>query len=94
MGIPIWDYIVRKPTVLVGRANIVAEANDDNGIVKVEFYLNGDLVLEDEEAPYEYSFRKVKLFRRFLRKHTITVIAYDEEGKTGTNSIELRCFFL
>ena len=94
MGIPIWDYLVRKPTVMVGRVNIVAEANDDNGIVKVEFYLNGDLVLEDDEAPYEYSFRKVRLFKRFLRKNTITVIAYDEEGKTGTNSIELRCFFL
>lgn len=94
MGIPIWKYILRKPTVLVGRAKIVAEASDDSGIEKVEFYIDGELKQTDDQEPYEYSFRKVKLFKRFLRKHTLSVIAYDTEGKTGTNSIDLRCFFL
>ena len=94
MGIPIWDYIFRKPTVLVGRTKIVAEAFDDSGIEKVEFYIDDNLVGEDNEEPYEYTFRKVKLFKRFLRNHTISVIAYDDEGKIGTNSIDVRCFFL
>jgi len=95
MGIPIWDYIIRKPTVLIGKTKIVAEAYDeDSEIEKVQFYIDDELVIEDTEPPYEYSFRKVKLFKRVLRNHTISVIAYDDEGKTGTNSIEVRCYFL
>jgi hypothetical protein len=95
MGIPIWDYLFRKPTVLVGRTKIVAEAFDeDSEIEKVAFYIDDNLVGEDTEEPYEYTFRKVKLFKRILRNHTLTVIAYDDEGKTGTNSIDVRCYFL
>ena len=94
MGIPIWDFILHKKIVLIGRTKIVAEAYDDTGIEKVEFYIDEKLVSEDTEAPYEYPFRKVKLFKRFLRKHTFSVIAYDDEGKTGTNSIEVWGFLL
>ena len=61
---------------------------------KYTVYIDDNLVSEDTEAPYEYSFRKVKLLKRFVRKHTLSVIAYDDEGKTGTNSIEVFCFLL
>ena len=94
MGIPIWDFILHKNTVLIGRTKIVAEVYDDSGVEKVEFYIDENLVSEDTEEPYEYSFRKVKFLKRFLRKHTLSVIAYDNEGKTGTNSIEVFCFLL
>ena len=94
MGIPIWDFIVHKTTVLIGRTKMVAEAHDDSGIEKVEFYINGNLVSEDTEAPYEYNFRKVKLLKRLMRKHTLSVIAYDNEGKTGEGEIEVIAFFL
>ena len=68
---------------------------DLNGaVVKVKFFANGDLVGEDTEEPYEYSFRKVKLLKRFLRKHTLKVIAYDDEGKTGEGSIDVIAIFL
>ena len=89
MGIPIWDFILHKNIVLIGRTKIVAEAYDDSGIEKVQFYIDEKLVNEDTEAPYEYSFRKVKFLKRVVRKHTLSVIAYDDEGKTGTNSIEV-----
>ena len=94
MGIPIWDFILHKKIVLIGRTKIVAEVYDDTGIEKVEFYIDDKLVSEDIEAPYEYSFRKVKLLKRFVRKHTLSVIAYDDGGKTGTNSIEVWGFLL
>jgi len=94
MGIPIWDFIFHKTTVLIGRTKIVAEAYDDTGIEKVEFLIDGNLVSEDTEEPYEYSFRKVKLLKRFVRKHTLTVIAYDNEEKIGTKSIEVWAFLL
>jgi len=93
-GNPIFDFIFHKKTVLVGRSKIIAEAHDDSGIEKVEFYIDGNVVFEDTEEPYEYSFKKVKLLKRFVRKHTLTVIAYDAEGKTGTNSIEITAFLL
>ena len=73
----------------------MAEAEDDSGIEKVEFYIDGNLVGEDTTEPYEYSFRKIKLFKRFVRRHTISVIAYDNEGETGTSdNIEVITFWL
>jgi hypothetical protein len=89
MGIPIWDFILHKTTVLFGRSKMVAEVNDDTGIEKVEFYINDKLVKEDTEEPYDYTFRTVKVLKRFIRKHTLSVIAYDNEGKTGTKSIDV-----
>ena len=95
LGKPIYEFKLLKNTVLIGKTKIVAEAEDDSGIEKVEFYIDGNLIGEDTTEPYEYSFRKVKLFKRFVRKHSISVIAYDNEGKTGTSdSIEVITFWL
>jgi hypothetical protein len=95
LGIPIFDFIFHKKTVLFGRTKMVAEVHDDSGIEKVEFYIDGKLVGEDTDEPYEYSFRKVKLLKRFVRKHMLQVIAYDKDGKTGTSeSMEVIAFWL
>jgi len=94
LGFPIFDFLFHKKTVLIGRTKMVAKAHDDSGIEKVEFYINGNLVSEDTEAPYEYPFRKVKFLKRFVRKHTLSVIAYDNEGKTGNGEVEVIAFFL
>ena len=83
-----------KNTILIGKTTITANAEDDSSIEKVEFYIDGKLKATDTEAPYEYSFRKVKLLKRFVRIHTIEVVAYDDEGKTDTASIKAICFFL
>ena len=95
LGKPIYEFKLHKNTVLIGKTKIVAKAEDDSGIEKVEFYIDGKLVGEDAEEPYEYSFRKVKFLKRFVRKHSISVIVYDNEGKTGkSDSIEVITFFL
>ncbi|MCK5635776.1 MAG: hypothetical protein KAH91_00025 [Thermoplasmatales archaeon] len=93
LGIPIIKTLFKR-TTLIGKTTVIANAEDDSGIEKVEFYIDGKLKDTDEEAPYEYSFRKVKLLKRFVRIHTIEVIAYDDEGKTDTASIKAICFFL
>jgi hypothetical protein len=85
---PILETIF-KNTILVGRTTITAEVYDDSGVEKVEFYLNGDLVGEDTESPYELSLKKVKLFKRFFRKYTLSCIVYDNEGKAGTGSMDI-----
>ena len=89
-GKPLFKTIL-KGTRLIGKTNIVADAHDDGAIEKVEFYVNGNLVLTDDEAPYEYTLKKMGLFKSiFFRKHTIKVIAYDDTGKTATDQLEVK----
>jgi hypothetical protein len=93
LGRPIFN-IEFKNTILIGKTTIVANAQDDSGIEKVEFYINDELKNTDESAPYEYSFRKVKLLKRLIRRHTITVKAYDDTGKTSEVDINVLAIFL
>lgn len=94
-GRPIFKFqFLIKKTVLIGKLSIKANASDESGIEKVEFSFDGDLEFTDEEAPYEFSIKKGGLFRRILpRKHTITVKAYDNEGKTATTSMDIITLF-
>ena len=79
---------------LIGRTNVIAVAEDDSKITKVEFYIDGELLSTDTESPYEYSFRKIGFFRNIIRRHTITVKAYDDDGKTSQASREVLAFYL
>ena len=93
LGRPVFN-IEFKNTILIGKTTIVADVEDDTGIEKVEFYINGELKITDEDAPYEYSFRKVKLLKRFIRRHTLTVKAYDNQGKSSEVDINVLAIFL
>jgi hypothetical protein len=89
-GIPLFNTLL-KVTRLIGRTKIVVSASDDSKVEKVEFYIDGDLVFTDYEAPYEYTLKRIGLFKSiFFRKHTIKVIAYDDTGKTKTDKLEIR----
>ncbi len=94
LGKPIYKLKLIKNTVLIGKTKIVAKAEDDSEVEKVEFYINGKLVGVDTEEPFEYSFKKVKLLKRFIRKYTLSVVAFDSYGKTGNSSIEVIGFWL
>ena len=83
-----------KRTILVGRTKITATTEDDLGIEKVEFYIDNKLKSTDTQAPYEYSFNKVKLIRHLIRQHTLKIIAYDIEGKNATIEIKVLTVFL
>jgi hypothetical protein len=54
----------------------------DSPIDKVEFYYDDKLEYTDEEAPYQWRLNKLS-----LRKHTVTAIVYDEEGKTANDQV-------
>ena len=96
-GRPIFDFILLldKKTVLIGKMNIIANVTDDTGIEKVDFYLDGDLKETFEEGPYELTIKKAGFIRRFFipQKHTITVTAYDTEGKSNTAEMEVLTLF-
>lgn len=79
-----------KNTILLGSTKIfTVHAEDDSGIDKVEFYIDGELIDTIEEAPYNYTYKKL-IRSIFLKKHTLEVIAYDDEGKTSPASIEFK----
>jgi len=71
-------------TIIIKQITIEVEATDpDDGVEKVEFYINNEL-METDEVPangiYSWTWEK----RMFLRwRYTIKVVAYDSE-----NSVE------
>ena len=90
-GYPLFNSLF-KVTRLLGNTPIVVNADDSDGsIEKVEFYVDDELLETVKEAPYEYTLKKIGLFRSILfRKHIIKVIAYDDQGLTATDEIEIR----
>ncbi len=69
-------------TKIFGSITIEATATDeDSGIEKVEFYINGQLKGTDTNEPYTYGWRRdgISFFGIFF----IKVIAYDIEGLTS-----------
>jgi len=78
-----------RNTFLIGKTTISVYANDDSGIKKVEFYVDGDLMKTVESEPYNWVL-KISTFKEILpHKHTIEVIAYDDTDKTSSTSIEI-----
>jgi hypothetical protein len=65
---------------LSGKVDIIAEASDDKGIAKVEFYIDAVLKTTSTAAPYSYSWDTTQ-YREGL--HTVKVIAYDSIGQTA-----------
>lgn len=67
-------------TIIIGPITIKADVNDDRGIEKVEFYINGELKHTDTKEPYKWTwmFKPIKPLLR--KKYTIEVVAYDLVG--------------
>ena len=52
----------------------------------VDFFVDDELMESDDLYPYQWTYKKINLLRI---KHTIKVIAYDNDGKSATDEIEL-----
>ncbi len=86
---PFW-----KNTILIGKTTVKTYVSDDSKVEKVEFYIDDDLKETVTQEPYEWTFRKVSLIKHLVRRHTITVTAYDDEGKTASASIDVIAILL
>jgi hypothetical protein len=76
---------------LYGEKIITVSASDDTGIEKVEFYIDGNLLYNDTEAPYEWSFKKINKVRSLLMKtHILEVRVYDDAGKQSSASLQFK----
>ena len=66
---------------------ITATSEDDDGVSKVEFYLNTALVETDTIAPYEYSLNTTDYDNG--QSLTVKVISYDNSDNTAEVQIDL-----
>jgi hypothetical protein len=76
-----------KNTILIGKTTIVAYAKDDSKVVKVEFYVDDTLMQTLTNEPYEWIWHQFT-----MGKKTITVQAYDDQGKSSTATIDVHVF--
>ena len=83
---------------MIRHTTIQVNAEDDSAIDRVEFSIetrfNRTYNETDDEAPYEWSFRKLGYIGRLARQCTLTVTAYDDEGKSTTTSMEFIAIFI
>lgn len=66
-----------------GTVNVTANASDNVGVAKVEFYADGSLKSTDTASPYAYSLDTTKLSNAM---HQLTAKAYDAANNVGTSS--------
>jgi hypothetical protein len=84
--------VITSPITLAavtGTFNITAEANDDKGITKVEFYINNELKNTDTSFPYGYSWDTSQYSNG---TYTITAKAYDTANQTMSSQMSLSIF--
>lgn len=67
---------------VIDTVTIIADATDNKGVTKVEFYINDSLNYTDTSSPWEYLWDTNPLPDIFC---TITAKAYDAEGNIGTS---------
>ena len=70
-------------SVVSDTVTITAQASDDVGVTKVEFYVDGNLVFTKNGTPWEYKWSTQSLVA--LSSHTIVAKAYDGSGNVGTS---------
>ncbi len=90
-GLYIGDRLIMplSTPVSIGRITVSANATcNNNGIDRVEFYVDGTLQSTDEEAPFSWTWDRMA----FLR-HTIKIVAYDTQSNSCSREIVLWKFF-
>ncbi|MBW3563848.1 MAG: hypothetical protein KY459_03895 [Acidobacteria bacterium] len=66
-----------------GTTLVAADATDDVGVTKVEFYLDGALAASDTSAPYEWSWDTTSAANG---SHSLSSKAYDSAGNVGSSA--------
>jgi len=88
-NIRIRKFLIRNP-LIIGKINITVNATDDeSGIERVEFYIDGELKTNITTPPYTYEWKREGRMRIFGHRHTIKVIAYDNAGNNASKEIKV-----
>jgi hypothetical protein len=85
---------VRPPTTTItspasgasvtGKVTVTASASDDVRVVRVELYVDGQLIATDTSSPFSFSWNTKPLTKT---QHTLQVKAYDAAGNVGTSGL-------
>jgi len=67
-----------------GNVNITTNASDDNGVTRVEFYVDGGFVGSDSSSPYSYNWDSASVADG---NHAIKAIAFDTIDQSTDDSI-------
>ena len=73
-----------RNTIILGKVTIEVEASDEEGIEKVEFYLNGNIKFTDYSEPYSWLWNEFA-----MGSYEMRVIAYDVEGNEAEDRINV-----
>ncbi|TRZ41376.1 Ig-like domain-containing protein [Robertkochia solimangrovi] len=92
------DGISEEPdeiAIVSSKIDISIDAKDEKGISKIEAFINGDLVGEDNTAPYSisvdlssYAYKTAKKVER-KTLYTLTVTATDNSGNTSSQETQI-----
>ncbi len=66
-----------------GTVNIAANATDNTGVIRVEFYVDGALRSSDTSSPYSYSWNTTEVANS---SHSLQSKAYDAAGNIGVSA--------
>lgn len=69
-----------------GTFTIEANAGDDDAVTKVEFFVDGGLIVSDPSSPYSASWDSTLVSDGF---HTISAVATDSTGQTTSSSVNV-----
>ena len=73
---------------IFGKITIEVDAYDENGIDRVEFFVDNVLESTDNELPYEWTWKGFA-----IGKHTIKATVYDINGNSASDDITVRKLF-
>ncbi len=80
----------REPMAIIfGKIIIEADAYDENGINRIEFYVDDFLKSNDTESPYQWLWNEFA-----FGKHEIKIVAYDNEGNEAGDQMNVIIFNL
>jgi Bacterial Ig domain/Repeat of unknown function (DUF5648) len=75
---------------VAGSITITADASDNVGVVRVDFYVNGSLIATDNAPPWQASWNTTKAADGTA---TVLAVAYDAAGNSGTSaSVQMEVF--
>jgi len=83
------EIVPLKMPIIIGKITIMADAYDEDGINKVEFYVDEVLKSTDYEEPYSWLWNESAIGR-----HEIKIIAYDNSGNKAEDMINVMIFNL
>lgn len=82
------NLLFRKPLIIGSITIEVNTFDDDSGINRVEFFIDGEFKANITTPPYTYKWNREKI-RLINHRHLIEVIAYDDFGNSNIDEIEV-----